>query len=170
MRRLLKTTFLARQHRLLIILSIIAMIFLTFASQLEVVALGMITRKGPDFFELFAPMQAGKLLRQQEVNWEDVSTRWQEIDRQGKGTITKDDATHFLSKYRGTDLVESATLSVNRWFPISSSLKALALFILLVAIFKATALFAQRFFARLIAIRISRDLRQAYFEHIQTFL
>jgi putative ABC transport system ATP-binding protein len=37
-----------------------------------------------------------------------------------------------------------------------------------VALFKASMLFFNRFNARLIAIRISRDLRQEYFEHIQS--
>ena len=38
----------------------------------------------------------------------------------------------------------------------------------IVAIFKAVSLFVQRFTSRLVAIRVSRDLRQAYFEHIQS--
>lgn len=50
MRRLLQTALLARKHRFLVLFSILAMIALTFASQLEIVSLGIITRKGPDFF------------------------------------------------------------------------------------------------------------------------
>lgn len=168
MRRLLQTALLARQHRLLIAFSIIAMVLLTLASQLEVVALGIITRKGPDFFELFAPIEEGKLQKSQEINWKEVQTRWQELDSTQSGVVTREDASRFLTQYKGTDLVEKVIQAVNHWFPINSSLKALALFIMFVAIFKAISLFSQRFFARLVAIRISRDLRQAYFEHIQT--
>lgn len=168
MRRLVQTALLARQHRLLICFSIIAMIFLTFASQLEVVALGIITRKGPDFFELFAPIQQGKIEKVQQINWQDLQIRWQELDEIQSGNVTREDAAQFLAKYKGTDLIEKVIHFVNEWLPISSSLKALALFIVFVAIFKAVSLFCQRFFARLIAIRVSRDLRQAYFEHIQT--
>jgi ABC-type multidrug transport system fused ATPase/permease subunit len=167
MRRLFQTALLARQHRVLILFSILAMILLTLASQLEVVALGVITRKGPDFFELFAPMQEGKLQKTQEVNWNEVQTRWQELDPSQSGKVTREDTVQFLAKVKGTDLVEKVIQTVQDWFPISTSLKALALFIAFVAIFKATSLFCQRFFARLVAIRVSRDLRQAYFEHIQ---
>jgi len=168
MKHLFKTAFLARQHRLLIVFSVIAMIFLTLASQLEVVALGIITRKGPDFFELFAPVQNGKLEKTQEVSWKEVETRWKELDPTGSGVVTKEDATHFFSEIKGSDLVGEVIQEINRWLPISSSLKALALFIVFVALFKAISLFCQRFFSRLVSIRVSRDLRQAYFEHIQT--
>lgn len=168
MRELLQTALLAKRHRLLILFSIVAMICLTLASQLEVVALGIITRKGPDFFELFAPIHDGKLEKAQDVSWSDVEERWKELDPSGNGVVTKEDATRFLSQVKGGDLIGEIIRAVNGWLPISNSLKALALFIVFVALFKAISLFCQRFFARLVAIRVSRDLRQAYFEHIQS--
>lgn len=168
MRELLQTALLAKRHRLLILFSIAAMICLTLASQLEVVALGIITRKGPDFFELFAPIHDGKLEKAQDVSWSDVEERWKELDPSGNGVVTKEDATRFLSQVKGSDLIGEIIRTVNGWLPISNSLKALALFIVFVALFKAISLFCQRFFARLVAIRVSRDLRQAYFEHIQS--
>lgn len=168
MKQLFQTALLARQHRLLIVFSIIAMIFLTFASQLEVVALGIMTRKGPDFFELFSPIQDGKLVNAHRVSWKEVEIRWKELDQTGTGIVTTEETTHFLTQLKGGgDLVGQVIHEVNQWLPISSSLKALALFIAFVALFKAISLFCQRFFARLVAIRVSRDLRQAYFEHIQ---
>lgn len=167
MRRLLQTALLARKHRFLVLFSILAMIALTFASQLEIVSLGIITRKGPDFFELFAPIEDGKLQKVDEVQWSAVKERWKEIGS-GKGALTKDETAHFLTKYKGKDLVGTVIDYVDKWIPISQSLKALALFIVIVALFKAITLFCQRFFARLIAIRVSRDLRLAYFEHMQT--
>lgn len=167
MKQLFQTALLARQHRLLIVFSVIAMIFLTLASQLEVVSLGIITRKGPDFFELFSPIQDGKLVNAHQVSWEEVETRWKELDQTGSGIVTTEEATQFLAQVKGADLIGQIIEEVNQWLPISSSLKALALFIAFVALFKAISLFCQRFFARLVAIRVSRDLRQAYFEHIQ---
>jgi ABC-type multidrug transport system fused ATPase/permease subunit len=167
MRQLLRTALLARQHRWLIAFSVVAMILLTLASQLEVVTLGILTRKGSDFFELFAPIQEGKLQKSQEVDWKEIQRRWQELDPTNSGKVTKEEAAEFLAKYKGNDLIENAIRSVNHWLPISNSLQALALFLMFVAIFKALSLFCQRFSVRLVAIRISRDLRQAYFEHIQ---
>jgi len=168
MRRLLQTALVARQHRFLIAFSLIAMILLTLASQLEVVVLGIMTRKGPDFFELFAPIEGGEIQKTHEVDWKDVQTRWQELDPNHQGKVTREDTARILAKYKGTDLVEKIIDVVNHWIPIGTSLKALALFIVLVALIKATTLFCQRFSSRLVAIRISRDLRQSYFEHIQS--
>lgn len=168
MRRLFQTALLSRQHRILMAFSLVAMILLTFASQLEIVALGIITRKGPDFFELFAPMEHGKLKKTQEIDWNEMSTRWEELDFTQTGKVTRGDTVRFLAEVKGGDLVERVTQTIDQWFPIGTSLKALALFMVIVAIFKALSLFAQRYTSRVAAIRVSRDLRQAYFEHIQS--
>ena len=168
MRRLFQTALLGRQHRFLIAFTIVAMILLTFASQLEIVALGIITRKGPDFFELFAPIQDGKIQKSQEVSWKKWQARWTQLDPAHTGQVTRSDTTRFLSEYKGADLVERVTHMIDHWLPIGSSLTALAFFLVIVAIFKALTLFCHRFTSRLAAIRVSRDLRQSYFEHIQS--
>lgn len=168
MKRLFQIALLGRQHRWLTGFTILAMMLLTFASQLEVVALGIMTRKGPDFFELFAPIDQGKLQKNQQVDWDEVQARWPQLDVQKTGTVTRSDATRFLAAYKGSDLVEKVTHAVDQWLPIGSSLKALALFLVIVAVFKALTLFCHRFTSRLAAIRVSRDLRQDYFEHIQS--
>lgn len=145
------------------------MVLLTFASQLEIVALGIVTNKGPGFFELFAPIKDGKLQHVKEVSWENVESRWKELSPQNENnTLTVSSATQFLEQYKGKNIIEKVTDFVNRWIPVTENLKALALFLVIVALFKAFSLFSQRFSSRLIAIRISRDLRQEYFEHIQS--
>lgn len=165
MRKLFKTAFLGRKLRLLMGFSIIFMILLTFASQLEIVALGVITKKGPDFFEVFAPLKDGQLQRNSSVSWQDVQTRWPELNP--SPNVTQADTEHFLSQYKGKGLVERVIESLNQIIPISTSLTALALFLVIVALFKAITLFCHRFTAKLVAISVSRDLRQAYFEHLQ---
>ena len=67
---LFKTALLGRLHRYLIGLTIVFMILLTFASQLEIMALGIITKKGPGFFELFSPIEDGTLRYQASVKRE----------------------------------------------------------------------------------------------------
>jgi putative ABC transport system ATP-binding protein len=168
MRQLFQTALLSPQHRILMVLTVCAMIFLTFASQLEIVAMGIITRKGPDFFELFAPIKDGKLEAGQSVDWTHVESRWKQLDPSNSGSVTKSDTRRFLFEYKGTDLVERVTHAVDQWLPIGTSLKALALFLVFVALLKAITLFAHRYSSKLIAIRVSRDLRQAYFDHIQS--
>jgi len=168
MRRLLQTALFARRHRFLIIFSMMAMILLTLASQLEVVALGIMTRQGPDVFELFAPLDKGKLQKTEEIDWKDVQRRWQELDSHQEGRVTREDAARFMAQYQGDHLIDNVIHHLNHWIPIQNSVKALAVFIVVVALFKAISLFCQRFSSRLVAIRVSRDLRQAYFEHIQS--
>src|SRR6201999_1714917 len=52
-------------------------------------------------------------------------------------------------------------------FQFTSNLTSLIILLFAVAVFKAVWLFASRYATQLLSIRISRDLRQQYFEHIQ---
>lgn len=166
---LFKTALCHRQHRLLVGLTLLSMIFFTFASQLEIMALGIITNKGPDFFELFAPIEQGQLQRQTVVSWEDIESRWPAIDKQQQGFVTVKETSAYLAQHKtGGHLVETVIDYLNQLIPVSHSLKYLALFLVLVALLKAFTLFCHRYTSRLVAIRVSRDLRQAYFEHIQS--
>lgn len=56
---------------------------------------------------------------------------------------------------------------VKTCFHFSNSITTMILMLLGVAVFKAIWLFASRYTTQLLAIRVSRDLRQQYFEHIQ---
>lgn len=168
MRELFKTALLGKKLRILMICSVVFMILLTFASQLEIIALGVITKKGPDFFELFAPIKEGKLERSSTVSWQEVQTRWEQLKPSQQNTISQENASEFLSIYKGRDLVEKVTDVLNHILPISQSLAALAFFLVVVALLKAITLFCHRFTAKLVAISVSRDLRQCYFEHLQS--
>lgn len=167
MRNLLKIVFLSKRHRFLIFLSIFSMICLTVASQLEVVAVGIITYKGPDFFELFAPINEGKLEKSDVVDVKRFSARWQDLDLDHKGFVTKEDARTFLGKYKQRDMIATVIKQVDRIVPLSTNMKAFAAFIVFVALFRAVTIFCSRYFAKLIAIRVSADLRLSYFEHLQ---
>lgn len=120
MKRLLQTVFAHYKYRLLIVLTVIAMFLLTFASQLEMFALGIITQKDTE-----PTAQAQQNL--------------------------------FL------ELIHQ----LNYLVPINENFLYLACFLVFVALFKATTLFTYRFSSKLIAIHISSDLRQQYFEHLQ---
>jgi len=114
--KLFKIAFSDRHHRILLALALFLMCLLTLASQLEILAIGIITQQGRGSFALLDRIQEA----------------W------------------------------------NQFFPISENFTNLAIFLVFVALFKAVTLFSQRYTTRLIAIRVSRDLRQAYFEHIQS--
>ena len=168
MKRLFRAAFKSKKHRLMLLLVIASMCLLTFASQLEIFTLGVITKKGPDFFELFAPIEEGALQKTDRINREDIDARWNQIDAVNKGSISREEAGQYLDTWKHKDFIEEIIHRLNAIFPIAGNLKNLALMIVFVALFKAAALFTHRFNTRLIAIRVSRDLRQNYFEHIQS--
>lgn len=168
MRQIFKIAFDKHKNSSLIALIISAMILLTFASQLEILALGIITKKGPDFFELFAPLKEGKLEKVEQISSDQVQVRFQEIDTHHTGFITPQEVDRFLLQTKKSDIIGQMTGWINEILPIKENLSSLAIFLVFVAIFKAITLFAHRFSTRVMAIRISRDLRQKYFEHIQT--
>jgi len=167
MRELFKTAILSKKLKILIAFSIFFMVLLTFASQLEIVALGVITKKGPDFFEIFAPVKEGKLQKNESVSWQDVQARWPELHPSPQNIVTKEGANQFLARHKENDLLGSVIKKLNHWIPISTSMLALAFFLIIVAIFKAVTLFGHRFISKIVAISISKDLRQDYFEHLQ---
>lgn len=168
MKRLFKIAFSKKKHRFLLILTMVAMCLLTFASQLEIFTLGVITKKGPDFFELFAPLKDGKLTKTNEVSYEELVTRFEMMDSGHKGYVTKDEAARFLDGTRQRDFIEAILKVFNQYFPVTDNVKNLAIMIIFVALFRAITLFVHRFTTRLVAINISCDLRQEYFEHIQS--
>lgn len=167
MNKLLKIAFSNLKHRFLIILTLIFMVLLTFASQLEMVAVGVLTKKGPDFFELFAPDDKGTLIPKEQISREELLERWSQLDTSNKGYVTVADTEQFLKTVQSTRFFDKVFNKLNAIFSISDNFKNLALFLVFVALFKATTLFVHRYSTKLLAIRISRDLRQSYFEHIQ---
>lgn len=159
-KELFKIAFKNRQHRFLLGITLIAMCLLTIASQLEIVALGVITKRGPDLFELFGSTE--------KVTRRDFDARWHDLDAAEKGFITPEDVNNYIVSHKESNLLEKIQYMWNKIFPISSNLTNLAIFLVAVALLKAVTLFAQRYSTKLIAIRVSCDLRQAYFEHIQS--
>lgn len=168
MKQLFQIALFSPSYRMLMLLTAAAMILLTFASQLEIVALGVITRKGPDFFELFGPIQEGELKAASAISWEEIEARWPQLQPDAQQKVDSQGVAHFLADYKGRNFVDKFTDFADQYFGFKKSLKSLAVFIVAVALFKAISLFFQRFSARLVAIRVSRDLRLAYFEHIQS--
>lgn len=168
MKRLLSIAFKNPRYRILLFLTVISMCFLTFASQLEMFALGIITQKGPDFFELFAPEVNGQLQKTESITKSELDTRWDQLDLDNKNIVTKSETMQFMRRFKSSDMLQNAIQTMNRIFPISDNLNNLALFLIFVALYKAITLFIHRFSTKLVAINVSRDLRKNYFEHIQS--
>lgn len=168
MKKLFLSVFKNPKHRYLIFFTIFAMCALTIATQMEVLSIGVMTKKGPDFFELFAPEKEGTLQRVDQINRESFEARWNEITGPNETVLTKDDARNFLSRVNTPDRIQQIINVIDHYLPISTNVRNLAFVLVFVALFKAITLFCHRFATRLLAIRVSRDLRQQYFEHIQS--
>lgn len=163
MRRLLAIALKNPTYRLLLGLVVLFMCLLFLASYLEIFALGVITQKGPDAFELFSPVKGAGVITK-----EDVDLRFQQIDLAHKGYITKEETLGFMRKHKELDFVGRLVALANSYIPITGNLTNLSIMLFVIALFKAAMLFTHRYFTRIVVIRIGRDLRQQYFEHLQS--
>ena len=74
---------------------------------------------------------------------------------------------NLLQKHKETNPLNWAIHKIQLEFSSAGNLHVLIGILVGVALFKAISLFWSRYMAQLLAIRVSRDLRQQYFEHIQ---
>lgn len=169
MKLLLLAALRNRKHLSLLIVTLLTLFALTIGSQLEMFALGMMSNSGADFFTLFSKEQAdGKILSQDAISFRQVQQKWSEIDTTGTHEITKQQAAVYLAKRKETNPLNWVLNQAKERFEFTNSIAALSVILVLVALFKAVWLFASRYTTQLLSIRISRDLRQQYFEHIQS--
>jgi len=129
---------------------------------MEMVALGVVVNTSSDFFALFGRQQ------DKEISKEDVLSRWELIDQNGKGTISREDASLYLSQAKGLNPVTKFLHRAKQKLHLEQGRFSLVLLLLLfVSGFKSIFLFCSRYTTKTLATKISRDLRQQYFEHIQ---
>jgi ABC-type multidrug transport system fused ATPase/permease subunit len=166
---LLRAAFRHGKRFLLLAVTFVFMLGVTLSSQMEMLALGVLTKSGPDFFALFVPDQDernGESI--DRVSLQQVEERWSEIDRNGSGVITKEDAAIYLAHKKDRNPLNIVTQWVNNHMEWMGNLATLALLLVLVAIVRGISLFGSQYTKQLVMIRVSRDLRQQYFEHIQS--
>ncbi|MBI3211073.1 MAG: ABC transporter ATP-binding protein, partial [Simkania negevensis] len=140
---------------------------LTIADKMEIFTLGVLSDAGTDFFALFASKDKKGHL-QDQVSYEEVMEKWDAIALREKGGITKEQAQAYLAKKKGINPLYQVNYQIKKSFHFEQNLKAFVVLLLLVALIKAFFLFFSRYTTRVLAIRLSRDLREGFFEHIQT--
>ena len=163
MKRLIKIAFSKGLYRYLLLFTLLAALGFTVATQLKMFSLGIITRKGPDFFELFGTGSHPTTVTKQEL-----TDRWKELDQTEKGVVDREDAAQFMEKSHRQGIVDQGIATISRYLPLDKSILALVIVILFIALFEAVTMFAYRFGTRVFAIHISKNIRQQYFEHIQS--
>lgn len=162
MKLLLQAALRSRRHLSLLIVTFVTLLCLTVASQMEMFALGVLSNNGSDFFTLFSTEQA-----HDSVSLHTVEAKWSDIDTSGTGVITKQQASAYMAN-KETNPLNWLIKEFSKRFQFTNNIKALVIILLCVAVFKAIWLFASRYTTQLLSIRVSRDLRQQYFEHIQS--
>ncbi|MEM8727735.1 MAG: ABC transporter ATP-binding protein [Chlamydiota bacterium] len=166
MKFLLRAVLRARRHFSFFLITVGTLIGLSVAGQLEMFSIGIIADTGTDFFALFAAKnERGK--PDEYVCLEDVREQWRKIDGRGDGVITKDDAQSYMIEKRGNNPLKKVIYRIKKTFHFERNMKAFITLLLLVAATKACFLFFSRYSTQILSIRISRDLRQQYFDHLQ---
>lgn len=161
MKTLFFLLFKKRKHLVLFVMTLISMGFMTISSQLEVISVGILTSKGPDLFTFFDAKENGI------ISEEKLLETFQEAAKGGK-ELTRIEAEKYIASKKGGDLLTKGYQLFNHLFDFAKDYRRFALFLVVVALFRAFTLFWQRFFSKLLAIRVSADLRADYFDHLQT--
>ena len=132
MKLLLAAALRSSRHLTLAILTFVSLIFLTVATQCEMSSLGLMTNTGADFFTLFSP--EGKKIKD-KIKIDEVLKRWDQIDRNGDGVITKQEASQYLANRKDAGPLSWVMHRVSSGFDIEQN------FLLLIWILIGVALF-----------------------------
>lgn len=168
MKNLLKLALNTKKHILLMCATLVALLFLSLASQFEAFALGLLSNKGADVFTLFSE-KTSMMNQGDKLSLNQMIEKFPEIDKDHKGYFTKDDAANYIADHqKDPNPLNFIMHKFQMKFFQSSGVWPLLITLICVALFKAVWLFTSRYMTQLLAIRTSRDLRQLYFEHIQS--
>lgn len=165
MKLLLQAALRNSKHLTLAILTFVTLLFSVIASQCEMFSVGLMANSGADFFTLFSP--DGKKIKD-KISLEDIQNRWEKIDVNQVGAITKQDASRYVATRKDANPLGWVMHKAATRFDYQDKFSTLIFILVCVALFKAVTLFASRYVTQLLSIRVTRDLRQQYFEHIQS--
>ncbi|OGN56410.1 MAG: ABC transporter ATP-binding protein [Chlamydiae bacterium RIFCSPHIGHO2_12_FULL_44_59] len=165
MKLLLQAALRNSRHLTLAILTFFTLMFAVVATQCEMFSLGLITSSGADFFALFST--EGKKIKD-KISLEDVHRRWETIDTNYDGVISKQEAARYIASRKDVNPLGWVMHKAALYFDYEKNFSFLVLILMSVAFFKAITLFSSRYVTQLLSIRVTRDLRQQYFEHIQS--
>src|ERR1700722_6801532 len=152
MKLLLKAALLNRKHFSLLFFTVIAMFMLTIGSQMEMFSLGVIAKTGPDLFVLFGKEEKGKLEAVKELSLSDVEAKWDKIAQDPNGIMTQKSANVYMAARGGISIVQKIANFLDDHFHVHTNLSRLAFVLIIVALFKAAALFAHRYFTQIVSI------------------
>jgi len=168
MKLLFKAALRNSRHVTLAIITCITLLFLTLANQMEMFGMGFIANTGADFFTLFGKGRKGRLHSNDYVTLSDVNEKWSKIATDKKGVISKRDAAIYIATRKNSNPLNRMFRVLSNKFNIDTNFGSLIAILVFVALFKAIFLFSSRYVTQVLSIRITRDLRRQFFEHIQS--
>jgi ABC-type multidrug transport system fused ATPase/permease subunit len=167
MRRLFSIAFSKRIYLFILILTIFAGLLFTLFTQLEMLSLGIIAKKGPDVFELFGKEAKGTLVSTKSITLDQMEQRFLEIDTNKDGSIDPKKVETFLAQKKREGVVDQVLDFLRKKLPIEKHVSILIIALLSVSFLKALTLFLYRFSIRCFSIEISKNVRELYFAHLQ---
>ncbi len=167
MKLLLKAAIRNSKHFALALLTLGSLLLLSTANYLEMFSLGTLANTGVDFFTLFGKQEGKKLRAVRKVSYEDFMRRWEVIEKKKPGEVSASDAVSYIAKRKESNPINWVFRRVTADFDVEKNFSTLIILLVLVALFKASTLFFSRYVTQLLSIRLTKDLRQQYFEHIQ---
>ncbi len=167
MKQLYHFAFQERKNVFILCFALISALVFTVSTQLEMFSLGLVTKRGPDVFELFGVEEKGQLKSRKAITEEELISRFHEITPVDQQSMTQQDVDQFLQKVEREGLVDRGWNIIQSYLPIGTNIFALIALLISVALIKAVSLFCYRFGTKSFAIKISHDLRNDYFAHLQ---
>src|SRR3990167_8173853 len=142
MKLLLQAALRNSKHLTLAILTFVSLLFLTVANQSEMFSVGLLANTGADFFTLFSP--EGKKVKD-KISISDVTRRWEIIDTNEDGVISKQEAARYLAGRNDANPLSWIMHKVAFHFDLEQNFSLLFTILISVAIFKAFTLFFSRY-------------------------
>lgn len=168
MKLLLKIAVRNSKHLVLAILALVSLLALSFADSMERFSVGLMVNTGSDFFTLFAPVKKGTLYPEEQISKEQILEKWHKIDVDGTGYISKKDATSYVNHRKTNNPLTMILRKASAKFDVNGNFFGLIIVLVFVALFKAIFLFVSRYITQILSIRVTRDIRQQFFDHIQS--
>lgn len=164
MKLLLQAALKNSRHFGLAVITFVCLFLLTTANQCEMFSIGLMANTGADAFTLFSASNE----KHDQISLDYIQKVWPKIDQDNDGVITKQEAASFIAKKKVHNPLHWLMHKLSSKFDIEKNFSMLLGILFFVAIFKAVTLFCARYVTQILSIRITRDLRQQYFEHIQS--
>ena len=166
MRLLLQIIFRVKRYIVLLFITLFTLVGSTISDQMEAFSFGVLSDVGADFFLLFASKN-DRGEQRDHVAFKEVEEKWNQIDRDHQGVITKDDARAFILQRSNANFLKRVMYYIKSKLHLEHNFKIFIILLCIVALNKAIFLFFSRYTMQKLAISVCRDLREQYFEHLQ---